>query len=222
VNSASFATSNDALMVERTDEVVVFNETEKVLMAIENIPVEVIEQGAESTAEWLQNETGIGITLEDGENLIFDLPEEQRTVNTSPIVSPGYPIVSPDLNVPACIVAVGIAIVSNALPFTKITKVKSALQALGGTTAAINKIKKRYDIYRYGGFTIRRALQKAMDDVSSGLSSTLKAAFLDLFNLTSIIANCGFALNVNKDKQNPLSLSPKYALDDEGDKSSVI
>lgn len=38
------------------------------------------------------------------------------------------------MNVPACIAAVGIAIVSNGLPFTKILKVKQAIKALDGVS----------------------------------------------------------------------------------------
>lgn len=89
-----------------------------------------------------------------------------------------------------CVGAVGVAIVSNGLLFTKLLKVKKGLKALGGTTEAVKKIKKKYDHYRWNGFDRKKSLNKAVDDVSDTLGKDVKDALLDFFNISNVIANC--------------------------------
>lgn len=156
----------------------IFDQTENIFRAIEKIPNGIVKQGPQKTAEWLQNKTGLYVTVDAEENLLFSEtpPIPEGTIQTS--------------NVAGCIGAVGIAIVSNGLPFSKILKVKSAIKSLGGVTKAVSKIKSYYDKYRFNGFSRNDSIRKALNSAADGLSSSTKAALLDFFNLTNVIANC--------------------------------
>ncbi|WP_426891894.1 hypothetical protein [Rossellomorea aquimaris] len=94
------------------------------------------------------------------------------------------------MSVAGCVAAVGIAIVSNGLPFSKILKVKSAIKALGGVSKTVSKVKKYYDKYRFNGFSRNDSIRKALDSASDGLAANTKSALLDFFNLTNVVANC--------------------------------
>ncbi|OUZ07928.1 hypothetical protein [Bacillus pumilus] len=165
---------------ERLADEEMFNQTENVLNSIETIPNSVLEKGIEATAEWFEKETGLFVSIyyENGEGFLKfgEFDPNPNVIRTS--------------NVAGCVTAVGIALVNNAFSFTKITKIKSALKALGGTTKAVKKIKKHYDEYRYGGFSRYKAMDKALHDASKGLNKDVKDALLDFFSLTGIVANC--------------------------------
>ncbi|MDI6647290.1 hypothetical protein QL818_09470 [Bacillus altitudinis] len=163
---------------ERLADSEMFAQTENVLKSIEKIPNAVLGKGIEATAEWFENETGLFVSIyyREGEGFLKFGEQDPNVIRTS--------------NVAGCVTAVGIALVNNAFSFTKITKIKSALKALGGTTKAVKKIKKHYDEYRYGGFSRYKAMDKALHDASKGLNKDVKDALLDFFSLTGIVANC--------------------------------
>ncbi|MDY7224480.1 hypothetical protein P4475_18565 [Halalkalibacterium halodurans] len=145
-----------------------------ILLAIEELPYEIIDEGPDAVVEWLSNYSEeYFVTIDDEGLLQFHEAGFQA-----------------QFSVPGCIGAVGAALLLNGIPFAKITKVKKALDALGGTAKAVKEIKKWYDKYRYGGFSRTKALNKAVNKVSSSLSSSLKTALLDFFNINIIIANC--------------------------------
>ncbi|MGH0951349.1 hypothetical protein [Bacillus mycoides] len=148
----------------------IFNQSEIILKAIEDIPNYIVKQGPQETAKWLETTTGYPVSIDNNENLIFNKQRVKRSWG--------------------CAGAVGVALVSNGLPFSKIFKVKSALKALGGTNAAISKIKKSYDSYRYNGFARSDSIRKALNSVADGFAANTKASLLDFFNLTNVIANC--------------------------------
>ncbi|PFJ17273.1 hypothetical protein COD67_09900 [Bacillus cereus] len=151
-----------------------FIEIETALSAIEDIPNEVLNQGNNATIQWLKTETGFEISIENDLLKFNNISATQmRGFNTS-----------------GCIAAIGIAIVTNGIPLTKITKIKSALKALGGTANAVKKIKKYYDRYRFNGFSRNDSLKKALNSASSGLAKDLQSSLLDFFNLTNVFANC--------------------------------
>lgn len=155
-----------------------FEQTEVILGAIENIPNGIVKQGPEKTARWLQKKTGLYVTVDSEQNLLFSEtpPAQEGTFQT--------------LSVAGCVAAVGIAIVSNGLPFSKILKVKSAIKALGGVTKTVSKVKKYYDKYRFNGFSRNDSIKKALNSASDGLAANTKSALLDFFNLTNVVANC--------------------------------
>ncbi|QOK25941.1 hypothetical protein IIE26_20020 [Cytobacillus oceanisediminis] len=155
-----------------------FEQTELILGAIEKIPNGIVKQGPQKTAQWLENKTGLYVTVDSEENLFFSetAPPEEGTIQA--------------LSVSGCVAAVGIALVSNGLPFSKILKVKDAIKALGGVTKAVSKIKSYYDKYRYNGFSRSDSIRKALNSASDGLAASTKSALLDFFNLTNVVANC--------------------------------
>jgi len=163
---------------ERLADSEMFDQTENVLKSIEKIPNAVLGKGIEATAEWFEKETGLFVSIyyREGEGFLTFGEQDPNVIRTS--------------NVAGCVTAVGIALVNNAFSFTKITKIKSALKALGGTTKAVKKIKKHYDEYRYGGFSRYKAMDRALHDASKGLNKDVKDALLDFFSLTGIVANC--------------------------------
>ncbi|WP_262481631.1 hypothetical protein [Bacillus sp. CH30_1T] len=155
-----------------------FEQTEVILGAIEKIPNGIVKQGPEKTAQWLQNKTGLYVSVDSDQNLLFSEtpPAQEGTFQT--------------MSVAGCVAAVGIAIVSNGLPFSKILKVKSAIKALGGVSKTVSKVKKYYDKYRFNGFSRNDSIRKALDSASDGLAANTKSALLDFFNLTNVVANC--------------------------------
>lgn len=177
---ASAIDTSDAVPTknERLADSEMFDQTENVLKSIENIPNAVLDKGIEATAEWFEKETGLFVSIyyRDGEGFLKFGEQDPNVIRTS--------------NVLGCITAVGVALVSNAFSFSKITKIKSALKALGGTSKAVKDIKKWYDKYRYGGFSRYKAMDKALDKVSKNLNKDVKNALLDFFSLTGVAANC--------------------------------
>ncbi|WP_282138309.1 hypothetical protein [Rossellomorea aquimaris] len=155
-----------------------FEQTEVILEAIEKIPNGIVKQGPEKTAQWLQNKTGLYVSVDSDQNLLFSEtpPAQEGTFQT--------------MSVAGCVAAVGIAIVSNGLPFSKILKVKSAIKALGGVSKTVSTVKKYYDKYRFNGFSRNDSIRKALDSASDGLAANTKSALLDFFNLTNVVANC--------------------------------
>lgn len=89
-----------------------------------------------------------------------------------------------------CASAIGVAIVGNVFSFTKITKIKSAIEALGGISKAAADIVKWYDKYRLGGHSRTSAMYKAMDKVSEGLASDVQGALLDFLGISAIASAC--------------------------------
>lgn len=176
----SFAAETKNAKVEQQQQAIdneMFDQSKTILQAIENIPNSVVEQGPQKTAEWLQNKTGYYVSIDAKENLIFDEVSPAKSKNIQSFSTSG------------CIGAVGVALVSNGIPFTKILKVKSALKALGGTANAVSKIKKAYDKYRFNGFSRNDSIKKALNSAASELAGDTKAALLDFFNLSNVIAN---------------------------------
>ncbi|EJR58931.1 hypothetical protein IIO_04053 [Bacillus cereus VD115] len=176
VPTSSFARESSITKVEQKNENEMFDHSKKILQAIEEIPDDVVNQGPQQTAEWLQTKTGYYVTVDSQENLNFTKGVKTNT--------------SKRASFSGCLGAVGVAIVSNGLPFSKILKVKSALKALGGTTQAVSKIKKYYDSYRYNGFSRSDSIRKALNSAGDGLAANTKSALLDFFNLSNVIANC--------------------------------
>lgn len=197
--SAQEISNPDSITIEEDFEPVI-----DVLSSIEDIPDDVISQGPEATVNWLSEKTGYRVYIDDNETIQFAEDLSDNVISQVPGGDwlPGKPRyrvgdlpfeemeIQPYFNTWGCIGAVGIAIVSNGIPFSKILKVKKALNALGGTAKTVGKIKKYYDEYRWNGFSRSKSLQKAVDKASDTLGKDLKDALLDFFNISNVIANC--------------------------------
>lgn len=148
-----------------------FHELQTVLSAIEHIPDAVVAQGEEKTIEWLTQHTGMRVIVKEG-NLQF------------------LPKLLPSFNIPGCISAIGLAILTVGFPFTKILKVKKAIDALGGTVKFVKAFSQSYQLYKSYGYSTTTAVQKAIRSIGGSLKSDLYYALLDFFNINNILGNC--------------------------------
>lgn len=173
--ASASAKKNKISEIEQKMDNEMFEQTAIILEAIEKIPQNMLDQGPQATADWFKEKTGLYVTADSKGYLHFS------EIDPTAIMPMGAL---------ACASAIGVAIVSNVFSITKITKIKYAIKALGGTTKAVKDIKKWYDKYRQGGFSRTKSIEKAMDKVSSGLGQDVKAALLDFLSLTAVTAAC--------------------------------
>ncbi|PWU69433.1 hypothetical protein [Gracilibacillus dipsosauri] len=144
-----------------------------ILSAIENIPAELVNSGDDSAiAEWVEQESGVETKVVNGV-LKFDPFGNQL-----------------NFNVFACVGAIGMAIVSNGIPLTKILKVKKFIDQFGGTVKFVKSVKYFYDKYRKDNLSRKAALKKAVNKVSARVGSSTKEALLDFFGISAIIGSC--------------------------------
>lgn len=181
VDGDSFVSEFDReLNIENSDEVL------KVLVAIEEIPENVLYQGIEETAKWIEEETNLIVNIE-GENLVF--PELAQGIdNAGDLGIEGGVISSRSLL--NCISVVGLAVAGNGLPFTKILKLRQALKLLGGVKKSVERIHTTYKKYRSQNWRAKPAFERSVKEVSKSLPKETQEAFLDFFGITAIITAC--------------------------------
>lgn len=95
--------------------------------------------------------------------------------------------------VAACVGAVGVAILSTAIPITKITKLKTIFNTLGGVTRSIDMIHTNYKHYRKTKkLSVKASLDNAIEDIvnKNKLGTEAKALLLDFFNLNLVAGSC--------------------------------
>jgi len=107
---------------------------EKALAAIERIPDDVIERGPEAIMEWFNTNTE------------FRVSEYQ----TSGIVG--------------CTSAVGLAIAALVFAPAKITKIKDAIKAAGGTVKFVTKVLETYKVAKGMGLSTMEAIKMGVQE----------------------------------------------------------
>ncbi|WP_432702771.1 hypothetical protein [Lysinibacillus sphaericus] len=171
----------------------VFNEDTdfyKILAAIELLPSDIEELSADEMAEWLFLESNVEVYAE-GDSLVFptfknkEIPiklssRKSRTTFASWTDYAG------------CIGAVGLAALQNALPITKVLKIRSTLQALGGATRAIRAIHTNYKYYRSQKYSVQTSLNKAITDIVDRrkLGADTRQLLTELFSVGIVINSC--------------------------------
>ncbi|MGX9290852.1 hypothetical protein ACSLGF_06435 [Bacillus sp. A015] len=153
-----------------------FNSVKAILQTIEEIPEYMISNDGEKTARWIEENSGIK-TIIQGDTLTFDLNQLKE-------------ISVKNINIPACVGAIGVAILSNGIPISKILKLKKAIDMFGGTIKLVESIKYFYDKYRKQGSSRKVALKKASQKVSNQVDKNLRPALLDFFNISAVIGAC--------------------------------
>ncbi|PCK17710.1 hypothetical protein CEY02_19475 [Bacillus pumilus] len=154
--------------------------TLEVLSAIENLPDKVISQGSDAIVEWLNDHSDVTFSS-DGENLFVDsLP--------TPSTEKGNVITA--ASIAGCVGQIGIAIVTNALPVFKITKVKKALQAAGGTYKFVSKLIRDYNSFRKLGYTRSKSYDMAFDYAKRYYGKETVATLLAIFNISAVKGAC--------------------------------
>lgn len=185
--SITYAESSNTEKMEIEKEMADFgvvngDKTLDVLFAIENLPENIIAEGIEETAKWMEKETGMVVEIEN-DSLVF--PELRQGVESEneiqPIAARGM------LN---CVTVVGLAVAGNGIPFTKILKLKQAIEFLGGVSKTIGFIQKKYKAYRADNYRMQPAFENAVKDTSKTLKADAQAAFLDFFGISAIIVAC--------------------------------
>lgn len=154
-----------------------FEMLEELLMAIDNVPDEVIQGNNQIVImTWIKNNVE-NTTLKSNLGLAINKFRNQGKVTTHGGVG--------------CAGAILAAIGSNLFAPLKITKIKAVINAAGGVTKFVQKIKSAYDSYRKLGYKRQLALNRAIDAAAGEASADVKSAIQDLFGITSILAACG-------------------------------
>ncbi|MFD2760095.1 hypothetical protein [Lentibacillus juripiscarius] len=157
----------------------------KFLNGIEQLPPGIEKQGPEKVAKWLSKKTGVEVTT-DGENLFIPSLAEvnletDQSFNESSITTFG---------VWGCITAVGLMIGTVGFPFSKILKLKKAIDFLGGVTKTVKRINKSYKKYKSWNYRTKDAWKAAVNESARGLPKDTLNAFLDFFNISNVINQC--------------------------------
>lgn len=160
VTTVSAEEVNDGANMDITEEE---QELIEIFSAIESIPDDVLEKGDSAIADWLRENTDVEF-------------QEQGDVVTFGIVG--------------CASAVGTAILTNAIPFTKLAKVKSAIKSAGGATTFVKSLVPAYKSARKAGSSKSAAVKKAVNKAASNAGPETKRALLDLFNLGNVYSSC--------------------------------
>lgn len=72
----------------------------------------------------------------------------------------------------------------------KILKLKKAVSMLGGITKTVDKIYSKYKLYKSWNYRTTDAWKRAVKETGNTLSSDVRNAFLDFFNITNVIRAC--------------------------------
>lgn len=139
----------------------------KVFEAIENIPEEVVQQGEEATIAWLENYTGEEITLPS---------QPQNGVQTYGIVG--------------CTSAIGLAIAGNLFAPAKLTKIKTAIQGVGGAKTFATTLNTTYKAGIERGLTKREAINNGISAASKNAGPEIQEALVDFFYVGTVYAAC--------------------------------
>jgi len=94
------------------------------------------------------------------------------------------------LGIVGCVSAVGLAIVTNLIPITKIAKIKAAIKAAGGTTTFVKALIPAYKAARAAKKTKIQSIKAAINKAAKKASPEAKRALLDLFNLGNVYSSC--------------------------------
>lgn len=151
---------NDAYI---SDEQV--KDLEEVFAAIETLPEDVINEGDEAVVDYLQDNVSDGIVVkEEGDVVAF--------------------------GVVGCASAIGIAIISNVFPISKITKLKSVIKTAGGATTFAKTLVKSYNSARKFKATKSAAIKIAVKTAAKKSGPDTVAAVIEIFNVGSIYGAC--------------------------------
>ncbi|MEL4028344.1 hypothetical protein [Caldifermentibacillus hisashii] len=67
---------------------------------------------------------------------------------------------------------------------------KKAIDLLGGVSKTVERIYSKYKLYKSWNYRTTAAWRRAVEDTSKTLSSDVKNAFLDFFNISQVITQC--------------------------------
>lgn len=147
-------------------------ELEKVFSAIEDIPMEVAEQGPEATKEWLVNYLGEPVFTPQGLT--------NNNYNNEVI---SYGVVG-------CVSAVGLALASNLFAPAKLLKIKQAIKAAGGVKTFVSTMIKTYKYYRGKGYSKSSAMKKGVAKAGRAAGPEVRDALIGFFGVGAVYSSC--------------------------------
>lgn len=150
----------------------------RVLNLLEEMPDSVAESGIEAGVEWLNANKGSDFSgqkfVAKGEYL--DLVE--------------YPNVIKPASVGGCIWGITKAIAMNALPWSKIVKIKKAVKIMGGTRVVANTVIKAYKHQRNLGYGRTKAIKRAIDVTKRAVPREYVKHWVEFFSLGVVKKEC--------------------------------
>lgn len=160
----------------------------KFLEGLENLPIEIANQGPKEVAKWLTDQTGVTV-LANGENLLVpSLAELESELNTDFTLNDRGQITT--MITSDCVIAAGLMVGSVGFPLSKILKLKEAISLLGGMTKTIDRIYTQYKKLKSENWRTGPAIERAVTDVSKSLPKDLTLAFLDFFSVGNFLKQC--------------------------------
>jgi hypothetical protein len=157
------------------------------IYAIENIPDSILDN-PEAIVKWFQQHAGEDYQFTtDGENLLIDTTSADTfLLMDMPYSDSEYQT----FGIGACIGAIGAALVTGILPIAKITKIKNALKAVGGTSKFVNNLIAHYKFNRNKGWSRSRSYDDAFDRATAAYGSQIKTELGALFGITAVYGAC--------------------------------
>lgn len=187
-------TSNSNLTNETTlfsNEMSIHNEVYNFFLALEKLPYDIEIQGAKKSAEWLSAESGVEILVDEYDNFIFPSIQKEMSLlidNTSSSETSLVLARASVGEVATCIGTAGLA----ALPFSKVTKLKTIFNALGGITRTVDMTYTNYKYHRALLNSVKNSLSKAIKDVvdKEKLASEANDLLKEIFGVTATVGAC--------------------------------
>lgn len=201
----SVANANDNLSIQESMESDLKNMgvddaplLSSLLLAIESIPDSVVEQGGDVIAQWLEEEMGTQVIVKNDKLFFPEVTKQTRVVEDPVSFSRSFEsfsmVQARSVDWGVCARVVGLAIVSNGIPFAKILKLKKTLKQMGGAFKTVKKIYAEYKDLRTNPprHTKKSAIDNAIKNVAgkNNLQGEVKDAFLDFFGIAAIQQSC--------------------------------
>lgn len=172
----SIVSDSDVLLNDFPDMDVNF----AILELLEKLPDEVASKGIEKSVEWFNKNKGNEFAgqkfIADGEYLKLSPDFDEPVMST--------------LSVSGCIWGIGKAIAMNALPWSKILKIKKAVKIMGGTRVVANALIKAYKHQRNLGYSRAKSIKKAINVTKRALPAEYAKHWVEFFSLGVVQKEC--------------------------------
>lgn len=161
-SAASAAASQESLpvSVEISQADPNFVEVERALAAIERIPDDVIQRGSDAIMEWFNTNTEFRIS----------------EYGTSGIIG--------------CASAIGLAVAALVFAPAKITKIKDAIKAAGGTVKFVTKVLETYKVAKGMGLSTMEAIKMGVQDAAKTAGKEVISALIGIFGVGEVYSAC--------------------------------
>lgn len=169
---AGAASANPSAPTQSSTEIELSqNQLIRIFKAIESIPEGVLKKGDAAAHEWLKRRIG-----EDDLTIYLTADSVER----DPL---GF-------NAWHCGAAIGAALLSGAIPITKLTKLRSFLRGAGGAVTFARTFYSAFRAARQQGLAVRPAINRAVNQAASTAGPEVRDALLSIFMIDAVIVAC--------------------------------